>query len=150
MVFNDLTGPNCGIFMANSSFTQCYAKLWVEVDPYDPLIDSFPNFDFEALHALPPSGTLYRFIPGAGTAGIASPVAPAPIDAFVAGDALHIRMPDDIRGVPVRLTDASGREVLRARVDGPATVLSLQGLAPGVHVLYLEDGSRSPSRVLVP
>jgi hypothetical protein len=146
-IFTDQTGPNCGIFHANSTFTQCLARVWVEGDPFDPTIDVVANFDFDALHGFPPPGTLYRFVP-ATLAGIHQ-TTPAPaFTAYVADDGLHVNLLSGAREQELQLVDATGREVLRVRVNGPNTILPIAGLAPGVHLLRAVDGA--PVKVVVP
>jgi hypothetical protein len=140
MIFNDQTGPNCGIFHANSSFTQCLARVWVEGDPYEPTVDMVANFDFDALHGFPPEGTLYRFVPTAQV-GIAPVAAPAAFTAYVATDGLHVDLPSDAPAQDLHLLDAAGREVLRTRVNPPGAVLPVAGLAPGMHLLRTVDGT---------
>ena len=148
MVFNDLTGPNCGIFMANNSFTVCQAKFWLEVDPAFPTIDAAANFDFDALHALPAPDTRYRFLPE-WDVSVVPIAATGSYAAFVAGDGLHLTLPPDLQGHTVQLLDARGRELLRARVQGPEAVLPLAGIAPGVHLLHWIDGAAASRRVLL-
>lgn len=149
MVFNDQTGPNCGIFHANNTFTQCLAKLWVEVDPAAPSLDTQANFDFDALHGFPAEGTLYRFTPS--TLASIEQVAPAAaFKAFVTDDGLHVDLAGNTREQELQLVDAAGREVLRTRVSAPNAVLPIAGLAPGVHLLRAVDGTSLPVRVMLP
>ena len=147
LIFNDQTGPNCGIFHANFSFTQCLARVWVEGDPNDPNLDLVANFDFDALHGFPPSGTLYRFVP-ATLSGIHHAVPAPAFTAFVADDGLHVSLLNGAREQELQLLDATGREVLRARVNGPNTILPIAGIATGVHLLRMVDGA--PVKVVVP
>lgn len=149
MVFNDQTGPNCGIFHANSAFTQCLARVWVEGDPNDPTLDVVSNFDFDALHGFPPEGTLYRFTPST-LAGIEQVAPAAAFTAFVADDGLHVDLASGTRQQELQLVDAAGREVLRTRVNSPNVVLPIAGLAPGVHLLRAVDGTSLPVRVMLP
>lgn len=149
MVFNDQTGPNCGIFHANNTFTQCLAKLWVEVNPAAPSLDTQANFDFDALHGFPAEGTLYRFTPST-LAGIEQVAPAAAFTAFVADDGLHVNLVSNTREQELQLVDAVGREVLRTRVNAPSVVLPIAGLAPGVHLLRAVDGTSLPVRVMLP
>ncbi|MBK9764654.1 MAG: hypothetical protein IPO87_15215 [Flavobacteriales bacterium] len=148
LIFNDQTGPNCGIFHANSSFTQCLARVWVEGDPYDPTVDVVANFDFDALHGFPPEGTLYRFVPTAPV-GIAPVASPAAFTAYLAADGLHVDLPNGAPTQDLHLVDAAGREVLRTRVNAPGVVLKTAGLAPGIHLLRAMDGT-APVKVMLP
>lgn len=149
LVFNDQTGPNCGLFHANSSFTQCLARVWVEGDPFDPTVDAVANFDFDALHGFPPEGTLYRFTPST-PAGIADLSLAPSFTAFVASDGLHVSLTHGASEQELQLVDAAGREVLRTRVKAPGTVLPIAGLATGVHLLRAVEGSSLPVRLLLP
>ncbi len=63
VLYNNVNGPNCGIFHAPHSFSQCYGKLWAEGNGDAPTLDSLPNFSFDALVSLPSPNTLYRFTP---------------------------------------------------------------------------------------
>lgn len=148
MVFNDATGPNCGVFMANNSFTVCQAKFWLEVDPASPTIDAVANFDFDALHALPVADTRYRFLPS-WDVGVEPVASTGSYGAFVAEDGLHLMLPQELQGHIVQLLDASGREVLRARVEGSVAVLPTTAIAPGMHLLRWVDGAAAPRRVFV-
>ena len=149
LIFNDQTGPNCGIFHANSTFTQCLARVWVEGDPYDPTLDVAVNFDFDALHGFPPEGTVYRFTPST-LAGIDQVAPAATFTAFVADDGLHVNLASGVREQELQLVDAAGREVLRTRVNSPGAVLSVAGFVPGVHLLRAVDRPSLPVRVMLP
>jgi hypothetical protein len=147
MIFNDATGPNCGMFQANNAFTTCYERIWVEQDPYDPTLDTLPTFDFDALHAFPPAGTVYSFTPT--STGIAQLPAEGTVNAFVATDGLHVLAPAERTGSALELLDVGGRVLLRAQVTGQETVLPLTGIAPGVHLLHVAGEERT-LRVMVP
>lgn len=148
LVFNDQTGPNCGIFHANASFTQCLGRVWVEGDPDEPTVDRASTFDFDALHAFPPAGTVYRFLPA--ITGVAQITPLPPYTAYVAEDGLHVKPLDSMAAQDLQLVDATGREVLRTRVGAAGAVLPIQGLAPGVHLLRAVDGSAAPVRLVLP
>ncbi|HEX2617121.1 MAG TPA: hypothetical protein VHL57_06225 [Flavobacteriales bacterium] len=148
LVFNDATGPNCGIFRANNAFTVCHAKLWVEVDPLAPTLDTQANFDFDALHGLPPEGTIYRLTPSA-TSGIIA-LERGPVSAFVIDGGIRIQLPEGSTARTMQLLDANGREVARAMAGGSASVMRTAGLGSGLYVLRPTDGSLASVRVWLP
>lgn len=149
LIFTDQTGPNCGVFHANSTFSQCLARVWVEGDPFDPTIDAASNFDFDGLHGFPPDGTLYRFVPST-LAGIAQEVPAPTFAAYIAADGLHVDLLSNSPEQELQLVDATGREVLRARVGNDGAVLSVNGLASGVHLLRTVNGSAASVKLVLP
>lgn len=148
MIFNNITGPNCGIFRANSSFTQCYGKLWVEGDPQMPTLDTQANLNFLALHAFPAEGTLYRFVPVA-IAGI-DVHALAPLHAYQAADGLHVELPAAQGELPLQLVDEAGRTVKEVIAHGTNTVIPTGDLPSGVYVVRPLGAALVPVRVCVP
>ena len=147
-IFNNVNGPNCGIFRANSSFTTCYGKVWVEGDPDSPTIDLAPNFDFDALSSFPTEGTLYRFIPST-IAGIEERQ-PMTLQAFVVADGIRVTCSHPGSDGMLTLFDAGGHEVQRAMMHGSSTVIPTSGLAPGLYLLRMSGTSTNAIKIAVP
>ena len=135
MLYTDATGPNCGVFRAPDTFTSCYAKVWVEQDAYDPTIDSLPNFDFDALHNLPPAHTVYRFTPQGWGVGLNELPGTAQVRLHVNGDMLEVELPDGASDGFLRLADPAGRVVHQTEVRGTNDRIALNGIAAGVYSL---------------
>jgi hypothetical protein len=148
VIFNDQTGPFCGITYMPSDFSSCYEKLWVEHNSFDVVLDSTANFDFDALHNVPPANTLYRFTPRFAVTGIDDVSAQGP--AFRAwpiehGDQLRVELPAGPG--TLELHDATGRSIGQWQAVGPNMNLALPSLGRGVFVLtYQGNGIRSAVR----
>ena len=137
MIYNDATGPNCGVFHAPNTFTSCYAKVWVEQDAFDPTIDTLPNFDFDALHNLPPAHTVYRFTPQGWGVGVTELPVPVPLQVLLDGDDLNVQLPEGTTTGTLLLVDAAGRAVRSMQVAGAQQRIRLDGLPAGAYALQL-------------
>lgn len=137
MIYTDATGPNCGVFHAPNTFTSCYAKVWVEQDAYDPIIDTLPNFDFDALHNLPPAHTVYRFTPQGWGVGVNEVPVAAQLQVQLDGDDLNVQLPEGTTAGTLLLVDAAGRTVRSIQVAGPQHRIRLDGLPTGAYALQL-------------
>jgi hypothetical protein len=133
MLYNDQNGPNCGIFFAPHSFTACYGKLWVEQDAYDPNIDVALNFDFDALHNLPPAGTVYRF--AETSIGMAEASTAGMTVVRVDNDLLELTLPEGTVDGTLDVLDAGGRVLRSARVDQQRMRIPLGGAPAGAYVV---------------
>lgn len=149
MIYTDLNGPNCGIFRANIAFTQCYDKMWFEQDAYDPHIDSLPNFDFDALHNLPPANTVYRLTPTADFTGT-NELMTGELSVRVIDDGLDVQLPGDQHDGILRVTDTSGKEVLRVPVRDTRPSIDLGTLAGGSYVAtFIAQGTQWNARFVI-
>ena len=140
MIYSDVTGPNCGVFHAPNTFTSCYAKVWVEVDAFDPVIDSLPNFDFDALHNLPPAHTVYRFTPQGWGVGVNELPAPPQLQVALNDDALEVQLPDGSVDGTLRLVDASGRVLKQTSAHGSRERIPLNDVPAGAYAIELVSG----------
>lgn len=146
MVYTSASGPNCGVFHAEAFFSQCYDKLWVEVDPFDPDLDSLPNFDFDALHALPAGNTVYRFIPQWTTGMVDLQTAPG-VTGWVQGTEFMIASPANGAPESAQLLDVQGRILRGVTPEGGILSIPLADLPVGVYIALVRvDGNHIPLR----
>lgn len=148
LVFDDQTGPNCGIFRANSTFTQCLARFWLEADPMTPTVDMQANFDFDALHGFPLEGTVYRIAPAALTSIASS--ATQGFSAHVVGNELFVQLPEGYRNEPMEMIDACGRVVGQFRATAFESVQPVGDLRSGIYLLRSRVGRLRPTRLFIP
>lgn len=133
-LYTDVSGPNCGIFMAPIDFTSCQARTWIENNGNAPTIDRAATFDFDALHSLPDANTVFRLTPSTNT-GVADPGRSNTMSVRVTGDRLEVRLMEAVANGELELLDASGRIVLRTRVQGVLQYIDINALTTGVHAL---------------
>ncbi|MEO8589646.1 MAG: hypothetical protein ABI432_09770 [Flavobacteriales bacterium] len=152
VVYTDLTGPFCGIAYMPVDFSTCYEKLWVEFNSFDVVLDSVPNFDFDALHNVPTPNTVYRFTPRFAITGIAAaPNAPDLLHACTSseGDRLLVTLAPQAANGTLDLIDAAGRTVRHWRTTNAHMNLSLAGLPHGLFTLVgTWIGGRAAVRVV--
>ncbi len=92
-VFNNISGPNCGIFYSPVDFSGCYEKIWVEGAPDAIAVDSAATYDFDALFGFPEANTLYRFTPRATTTGLPAAPTVGQAQLVVNGTQLNLQWP---------------------------------------------------------
>lgn len=149
VVYTDLTGPFCGITYMPVDLSSSYEKLWVEHNSFDIVLDSVPNFDFDALHNVPPPNTVYRFTPRFATTGIAERSEEAGMHAYLQGERLVVSLAPEAMNAQLKLIDAAGRPVRAWTANDVRMELALDGLPYGVFTLVgAWGGARSAARVL--
>ncbi|MEO8589001.1 MAG: hypothetical protein ABI432_06520 [Flavobacteriales bacterium] len=150
VVYTDLTGPYCGIAYMPTNFSTCYEKLWVEFNSFDIVLDSVPNFDFDALHNAPPPNTIYRFTPRFSVTGVADVgSAGTGMHAWLSedGDRLSISLPASAATGTLELFDTMGRCAGRWPVSGASMTLPLQEMSRGSYLLtHTAHGERTGLR----
>ena len=123
VLYNNVNGPNCGIFHAPHSFSQCYGKLWAEGNGDSPTLDSLPNFDFDALMSLPSPNTMYRFTPRSIENAIEEAEVKNSLEHQIIDGSLIIRSIGGAKG-SVELIDTAGRKLYLDTILGSRTFVS--------------------------
>jgi hypothetical protein len=140
--YTNATGPNIGMFYSNKTFTAMYEKIWVNGLPAAATLDSAKNLVFNAVHGVPPDGTVYHFEPRIIADGIPGIQAGAlqiyPNPAF---DEIRVSV---LEGGLLHLTDIAGRVLLSKEIQaGVGQAIILRSFPIGNY--YLRFTSRTGS-----
>lgn len=137
MDYDDVTGPNCGIFHSPDDFLSIYEKLWLKNDALAPTLDSLPVINWTTLHNLPAANTVYRFTPRFTMTSV-SPVAALPaLSVRYAPGTRELFVLFDPNAAPAQLVlvDPAGRMCGQWPTHRAETRIVLPDIAPGVYTL---------------
>ena len=140
--YTNATGPSIGMFYSNATFANMHEKIWVNGLPATYTLDSARNLVFNGIHGIPPTGTIYRFIPRQYATGIgATAGSPPSLEVFpnpassklmIRGDAALLS-----KKAILRLIDLTGREVASTAAQNGMAEVGTMHLADGVYYLQL-------------
>ncbi|MBK8613774.1 MAG: hypothetical protein IPN85_09820 [Flavobacteriales bacterium] len=137
MDYDDVTGPNCGIFYSPDDFLSIYEKLWLQNDALAPTLDSLPVINWTTLHNLPAANTVYRFTPRFTMTSVSTFAAPLALNVrYDRGTReLIVLFDPDAAAHQLLLMDAAGRLCGQWSTQRTETRIALPDIAPGVYTL---------------
>jgi hypothetical protein len=150
--FNNIQGPNIGIFYSPLNFSGCYEKLWCEGSSFGPVLDSAANYGFDAMGGVPAEGIIYRFTPRTQTVSTVSVVERSVANALQvlpnpAKGLVTIKGTTD--GYQLVVYDLLGKCVKSTQTAGRDLTLDVTELENGCYYLHIQNSHMRVVKKLV-